>query len=60
MGIYPTLDVALYARAWVEMIYEILPAILELVALYARAWVEMLEKAGKEASSLSPSTRGRG
>ena len=35
------LQVALYARAWIEMARGTVAMALDLVALYARAWIEM-------------------
>ena len=54
-------EVALYARAWVEI--SKLPSlvwVMAAVALYARAWVEIGQTAYVNGVKVSPSTRGRG
>ena len=53
-------EVALYARAWVEINPGYHWDWNEAVALYARAWVEIPGATAGAYLEMSPSTRGRG
>ncbi len=35
-------QVALYMRAWIEVIYEASPTVSFIVALYMRAWIDVV------------------
>ena len=53
--------VALFARAWIEMLNIVLQPFIALVALFARAWIEItIFVVFTPIFNKSPSLRGRG
>ena len=54
------INVALFARAWIEMIYRPDKPIVCRVALFARAWIEITIFVVFTPIFKSPSLRGRG
>ena len=53
-------DVALFTRAWIEMIGLIAGDTSEEVALFTRAWIEIIGTLTTATATQSPSLRGRG
>ena len=53
-------NVALFARAWIEMLGFPIACCVAMVALFARAWIEITSNFKIARLDKSPSLRGRG